>query len=97
MGTRKDRKGRVLRTGESQRERYYIYQYTDVTGKRRVIYAKDLPELRIKEKEIRKALEDGLDTYKMATQTLNNAFYAYTGIISQMICIDNEYFIKCII
>lgn len=77
MGTRKDKKGRVLRTGESQRERYYIYQYTDVTGKRRVIYAKDLPELRIKEKEIRKALEDGLDTYKMATQTLNNAFDAY--------------------
>lgn len=77
MGTRKDRKGRVLRKGESQREKYYIYQYTDVTGKRRVIYAKDLPELRTKEKEIVRALEDGLDTYKMATQTLNDAFDAY--------------------
>ena len=59
MGTRKDKKGRVLRTGESQRDKYYIYQYTDIRGKRRVIYAKDLPELRLKEKEVRRALEDG--------------------------------------
>lgn len=77
MGTRKDKKGRVLRTGESQREKYYIYQYTDVTGKRRVIYEKDLPQLRAREKEIKRALEDGLDTYKMATLTLNDAFDAY--------------------
>lgn len=77
MGSRKDKKGRVLHTGESQREKYYIYQYTDVTGKRRVIYAKDLPELRLKEKEIKRALDDGMDTYKMATLTLNDAFDIY--------------------
>lgn len=77
MGTRKDTKGRVLHTGESQRDKYYIYQYTDISGKRRVIYAKDLPELRMKEKEIKRALEDGMDTYQMATQTLNDAFDRY--------------------
>lgn len=77
MGTRKDKKGRVLHTGESQRDKYYIYQYTDINGKRRVIYAKDLPELRMKEKEIKRALDDGMDTYQMATQTLNDAFDRY--------------------
>ena len=77
MGTRKDKKGRVLHTGESQRDRYYIYQYTDVIGKRRVVYAKDLPELRIKEREIARAKEDGVDTYKMAHLTLNEVFDAY--------------------
>ena len=37
--SRKDSKGRVLRKGESQRKNdgRYIYQYTDSTGKRRVV------------------------------------------------------------
>ena len=52
MASRKDTKGRVLYKGESQRNDYYIYQYTDIHRKRRVIYAKDLPELREKERAL---------------------------------------------
>lgn len=77
MKSRKDSRGRVLRKGESQREKYYIYQYTDVTHKRRVIYAKDLPELREKERDIMRDLADGLNTQKRYSVTLNEAFDAY--------------------
>ena len=36
---RKDNKGRILRTGESQRKDLtYQFRYTDVTGKRRTVY-----------------------------------------------------------
>ena len=52
--SRKDSKGRALRKGESQRKSdgRYIYQYTDPNGKRRMIYARDLPELREKEQKL---------------------------------------------
>ena len=37
---RRDHKGRLLRTGESQRKDLtYQFRYTDVTGKRRTFYA----------------------------------------------------------
>ena len=40
---RKDNKGRVLKTGESQRkDLIYQYRYTDIRGKRQTIYAPDL-------------------------------------------------------
>ena len=40
---RKDHKGRILRTGESQRkDLIYQYRYTDVQGKRQTIYSSDL-------------------------------------------------------
>ena len=59
---RKDHKGRLLRTGESQRKDLtYQYRYTDVTGKRRTVYASDLQELRKKEKAIQKDIEDGIN------------------------------------
>ena len=58
---RKDSKGRVLRTGESQRKDLtYQYRYTDVTGKRRTVYANDLQELRKKEAAIQKDIDDGI-------------------------------------
>ena len=38
----------------------YIYQYTDSTGKRRVVYSNDLLELREKEKELVRNQLDGL-------------------------------------
>ena len=39
---RKDKKGRVLRTGESQRKDLtYQYRYQDVTGKRLPIHSHD--------------------------------------------------------
>ena len=59
---RKDNKGRVLKTGESQRkDLVYQYRYTDIRGKRQTIYAHTLQELRQKEKEIQKQLDDGID------------------------------------
>ena len=59
---RKDNKGRILRTGESQRkDLIYQYRYTDIRGKRQTVYSSDLKELREKEKEIQKQLDDGID------------------------------------
>ena len=59
---RKDSKGRILRTGESQRKDLtYQYRYTDVTGKRRTVYAGDLQELRKKEQAIQKDIDDGIN------------------------------------
>ena len=59
---RKDHKGRILRTGESQRkDLIYQYRYTDIRGKRQTIYSSDLKELREKEKEIQKQLNEGID------------------------------------
>ena len=47
---RKDNKGRILRTGESQRkDLIYQYRYTDIRGKRQTVYSSDLKELREKE------------------------------------------------
>ena len=59
---RKDNKGRILKTGESQRkDLIYQYRYTDFRGKRQTVYASTLQELRQKEKEIQKQVDDGLD------------------------------------
>ena len=59
---RKDNKGRILRTGESQRkDLIYQYRYTDIRGKRQTIYSSDLKELREREKEIQKRLDEGID------------------------------------
>lgn len=59
---RKDKKGRNLREGESQRKNgSYDYRYTDRQGKRRSVYATTLDELREKEEQIKRDLEDGID------------------------------------
>ena len=59
---RKDKKGRVLRTGESQRKDLtYQYRYQDITGKRRTVYAPTLEEFRAKEEEINNAVNIGVD------------------------------------
>lgn len=59
---RKDSKGRILRTGESQRKDLtYQFRYTDVAGKRRTIYANDLQELRKKETAIQKDIDDSIN------------------------------------
>lgn len=50
---RKDNKGRVLKTGESQRkDGIYQYRYTDRLGKRHTIYHADLNKLREQETAI---------------------------------------------
>ena len=52
--SRRDSRGRALKPGEVQRSKNkkYIYTYTDPLGRRRFIYANDLPELREKEKKL---------------------------------------------
>lgn len=77
--SRKDCKGRVLRKGESQRKSdgRYIYQFTDPNGRRRVVYANDLLELREKEKRLIKDQLDGLESYCAGKTTLNYVFDRY--------------------
>ena len=76
MSKRRDNKGRILRSGESQKKNgRYVYQYTDFTGKRRCIYSNRLEKtdsypddsrkrelsLREKEKEIKDMLLSDLE------------------------------------
>lgn len=50
---RKDKKGRVLREGETcRKDGRYMYRYTDVRGQRCCIYAHSLNELREQESRI---------------------------------------------
>ena len=48
---RTDNRGRLLRNGEMQRkeDNRYLYRYTDLSGKKRTVYALTLVELREKE------------------------------------------------
>ena len=76
MEKRRDSKGRILKTGESQRkDGRYAYKYTDASGKPQFAYAwKLVPtdrtpagkrediSLREKEQDIQKDLNDGIDT-----------------------------------
>lgn len=58
----KDKKGRVLRKGESQRpDGRYQYRYTDSDKVRHCVYDLDLDELRKKEAEIQRQLALGLN------------------------------------
>ena len=54
---RKDNKGRILRTGESQRkDLIYQYRYTDAHGKRQTVYSSDLKELRKEKRKSKSSL-----------------------------------------
>lgn len=75
--SRKDSRGYVLRTGESQRKdgRYsYSYSYTDLDKNRRIVYAKTLVELRAKERKIIRDKEDGLNPQLADRMTLNELY-----------------------
>ena len=76
---RKDLRGRVLKTGEQQRkkDKLYQYSYTDPLGRRRFIYANDLVTLREKEKQLTKDQLDGLDLYVSGRATVNDTFDRY--------------------
>ena len=64
MASRKDKKGRVLQKGESQRkDGRYHYAYTNVAGKRCFIYADSLAELRKKERDHQVASWQGATRY----------------------------------
>ena len=77
--SRKDKKGRVLRKGESQRteDNRYMYTYTDPFGRRKRVYATDLQSLREKEDQLKKDQLDGLDVYVAGNATLNDVFDRY--------------------
>ena len=62
MTKRKDSKGRILKTGESQRkDGIYMYRYSDIRGKRKTIYSNDLKELREREALIQRDSFDRID------------------------------------
>lgn len=74
---RTDNKGRVLKIGESQdKAGRYAYKWTDAAGKRNTVYSLDLVELRNKEQQIRRGLEDGIDS-RGGDLTLNRLFEVY--------------------
>lgn len=71
---RKDKNGRVLKEGESQRkDGTYDYRWRTSNGKRHSIYAKTLEELREKEAAVMRDKSDGIRT-DANNVTLNNIF-----------------------
>lgn len=71
---RKDSKGRNLRTGESERkDGYYQYRWT-VNGKEKTVYATTLSDLRKKEVQIKRDIEDGIDSKAADTLTFEDMF-----------------------
>ena len=92
---RKDKKGRILRTGEGQRQdgRYY-FRWTTSDGKRRTEYANTLNELRNKEKEVerRRLLgEDAADDI-VPTSVENSGAKQETEIQTDQITIEQLLF-----
>lgn len=80
---RKDSKGRVLKTGESQLDNgTYWYRWVDRSGVRRAAYAKTLDELRAKEAEIERDISDGID-YSAGEETVSELVSRYMEIKSQ--------------
>ena len=83
MANRKDSKNRVLRNGETERkDGRYMYRYTDSkTGQRKTVYARDLPELREKEKSVLSDVEDNIRTDgNVKSLTVNDLFRHYLEI-----------------
>lgn len=77
---RKDNKGRVLKTGESQRkDLIYQYRYTDKMGKRQTVYAGTLTELRKKEDEITRYAINHSD-YSKGKITVISLLEKYVGL-----------------
>lgn len=77
---RRDNKGRILKTGESQRkDLLYQFRYTDDYGKRRTIYDPTLDGLRKKEKEIQRQIDDGID-YSKGNITVIQLVERYVGL-----------------
>ncbi len=77
--SRKDPKGRVLRSGEGFRKdkNLYIFQYRDGAGRPHTIYAGNIMDLRKKEDEITRDRIDGIRSYASESTSLNDAFDRY--------------------
>lgn len=77
---RKDSKNRVLKTGETERKKGgYQFRWTAEDGKRHYVYARDLKELRTKEKEIVQDVDDGIRTENLNI-TLNDMFNIWKSV-----------------
>lgn len=78
MQKRKDHKGRVLKDGESYREKEnrYSYRWTDKQGKRHSIYAQTLEELRNREAETANDIFWGIRTESKSV-TVNEMYKAW--------------------
>lgn len=75
---RKDKNGYVLRRGECYRsDGRYSFAYTDREKHRHVIYAKNIVELREKEKQVLRDRDDGLDVSSASRMTLNDLIDRY--------------------
>ena len=78
--SRKDSRGYALKTGECQRnDGRYSYAYTDKEGKRHTVYANSLAELRKRERQIIRDIEDGIDAHAPEKVTLNQLWDKYIG------------------
>ena len=91
---RRDSKGRVLRSGESQRsDGKYMFRYTDNSGTRQTVYSWKLVEtdripsgkreceaLRVIESKVLKDKEDGIRGMDAKKLTLNEAFSQFMDI-----------------
>ncbi len=76
--SRKDNRGYALKTGECQRnDGRYSYAYTDKEGKRHTVYATTLAELRKKERQIIRDIEDGINAHAPEKVTLNQLWDKY--------------------
>ena len=87
-GKRRDNKGRVLHSGESQRaDGMYMFRYSDLNGERKTIYSwklvktdklpegkKDSPALREAEKLIQRDLDDKIRTGDAEKTTVDDLF-----------------------
>ena len=77
---RKDNKGRILKTGESQRPNgTYGYRYRNLNKKEQWVYAATLSELRVKEQEVQRLLQDGID-YSAGNETVLGLAKRYASI-----------------
>ena len=94
---RKDSKGRVLRTGESERkDGLYQFRYEDISGKRQTIYDRDLNELRKKEKEIQKQLDEGvsfnvMDKVYESMELLEKRCNSFTSVLSYPVAVFRKH------
>ena len=78
--SRKDSKGRVLKTGESERkDGLYQYRYTESSGQRKTIYANNLNDFRKKGAKIMKLTQLGV-SYFEGSMTIKDLLQRYISL-----------------
>lgn len=92
MSSRKDKKGRVLEKGESQRkDGSYMYRWTDANKERQTIYANTLNELRQKELEVIKLEKLSGTNWKGSNITVGELLQKYRKTITVKITTKKKY------